>query len=253
MNSILPRIDSAIAQLDQMGVKYAFYFHRPSVGEPILRANWERFSSASIIKVPILLAWVLLERRGEVDRTEICDLDAEPQIQGAGFAWMMHARRIPYADVLLLMISLSDNLCTNLIIRRIGLARLQQVMRDELGLQGTEVQRKLMDYEARSRGLDNWVTSRDAIHFYDIISSLEPDERAWVDSLLLANEDSALLKRNIPRDTLEFFHKTGSVEQVLHDWGYTRDCRIFLFTNAVPSEPPVFEVFGKLGELMISG
>jgi beta-lactamase class A len=253
MNPILPRIDTAIQTLESMGVKYAFYFHRPGAEGPILRTNHERFSSASIIKVPILLSWALLERRGEVDRTELCDLDAEPQIKGAGFAWMMHARRIRFADVLLMMIALSDNLCTNLIIRRIGLQRLQQVMRDELGCQGTEVQRKLMDYDARSRGLDNWVSAQDAIRFYDIIQGLTLEERAWVDSLLLANEDSALLKRNIPRDTVEFYHKTGSIEHVLHDWGYTRDCRIFLFTNNVPAEPPVFDVFGKLGELMISG
>ena len=59
-------------------------------------------------------------------------------------------RRLPFADVLLLMIALSDNLCTNLVIRRIGIARLNRVFREELGLlNGTRLERKLMDYAAR--------------------------------------------------------------------------------------------------------
>ncbi len=65
--------------LAQLGCQYAFYFC-PAAGQPIFQANHERFSSASIIKVPILLAWLVLERAGEVSRDELCDLDAEPQV-----------------------------------------------------------------------------------------------------------------------------------------------------------------------------
>jgi hypothetical protein len=36
----------------------------------------------------------------------------------------------------------------------------------------------------------------------------------------------------------------------LHDWGYTRRCDIFLFTQQVKDEPAAFRVFGELGKLM---
>ena len=244
-------LSQVIAALKQQNFQYAFYFKRQ--GQPaVLESNADRFYSASIIKIPLLLAWVHLERQGQVDRSEICDLDAEPQVRGSGFAHQMAARKLPYRDVLLMMIALSDNLCTNLVIRRIGLERVQRVFQEVLGLRGTELQRKLMDYKARDRGLDNWVSAEDAVRFFDLFDRLTPEEKAWVEPLLLANTDDLLLKRNIPRDRLDFYHKTGSIDGVFHDWGYTRDCRIFLFTNQVEDVRAAYEVFGMAGELLIS-
>lgn len=238
--------------LEPLSCRYAFYFQ--AQGQPAVQvANCRRFRSASIIKVPILLAWAWLERRGELSRSELCDLDAEPQVQGAGFAWLMQARRLPYHDVLLMMIATSDNLCTNLVIRRAGLQRLQTVIRDELGLPGAELQRKLMDYEARSRGLDNYVSPEALVRCFDLVEALPPEQKNWVESMLLANQDAALLAREHPRDTLDFYHKTGSMDGVLHDWGYTRSKRIFLLTEGVADEPPVFDVFGRLGGLLLEG
>lgn len=243
-------IDTGFLEINQAKFKFAFYFERKGQA-PVFVNNCERFLSASIIKIPLLLTWVVLERLGEVKASEICDLDAEPQVHGAGFAYRMLARRLPYHDVLLMMIATSDNLCTNLVIQRMGIERIQQVFREELGLQRTQLQRKLMDYKARAQGLDNWVDAREAIHFFELIDGLTPVEKAWVEPMLLANTDDILLKRNIPRDQLDFYHKTGSITGVLHDWGYSRDCRIFLFTNEVKDEPAAFELFGKAGEYLI--
>jgi len=237
-------------KLDATPTKYAL-FYQPTGGEPHFLFNQLVFKSASLIKVPILLSWLALERDGEVSRQEMCDLDSEKQVAGAGFAHKMDARKLPFADVLLMMIATSDNLCTNLVIQHIGLERLNRVFTEHLGLKQTTCQRKLMDYEARERGLDNWVQAEECIHFYEWIEKLESQERQWVESLLQSTVDSALLLRNIPRDGIDFYHKTGSMEGTLHDWGYTRDCRLFLLTNEVAGEPPIFEIFGALGEFMI--
>lgn len=241
--------DQIAQSLAQLSAHYALYSH-PRDGQPVFLFNELRFKSASLIKVPILLSWLVLEGDGQLSRLELCDLDAEIQVQGAGFARQFTARKLPYADVLLMMIATSDNLCTNLVIDRIGLERLNQVFTRKLGLKQTACQRKLMDYEARSRGLDNWVQAEEAIHFYDLIEGLEPSDCDWVESLLLANTDSALLMRDLPRDTVNFYHKTGSMEGVLHDWGYTHEHRLFLLTNEVKEEPPVFELFGELGKTL---
>lgn len=237
--------------LQTLGGRYAFYF-QPRHGTPLLRTNTEEhFSSASVIKVPILLAWVFLERSGAVDKTELCDLDSEPEVQGAGFSWLLQARRIPYHDVLLMMISLSDNLCTNLVLERIGLERLQHTFQDVLGLQDTAVERKLMDFAARQQGKDNWISARDCIRFYDLIRQLTPQERAWVEPMLGVCQDHTKLLRNIPFDTLNFYHKSGFFPSVMHDWGYTDACNIFLLTQDYADESQTLSVFGQLGRLMI--
>lgn len=243
-------IKQIITALQHQDFQYAFYFQRQGQ-EAVQDSNCERFPSASIIKLPLLLTWVHLERQGAVNRAELCDLDAEPQVRGAGFAYQLLARRLPFQDVLLMMMALSDNLCTNLVVRRIGLDVVQRVFRDDLGLQGTELQRKLMDFKARDRGLDNWVNAADAVRLFDLFDRLTSVEKAWVEPMLLVNTDDLLLKRNVPRDQLDFYHKTGSIQGVFHDWGYTRDCRIFLFTNQVKDVKPAYDIFGMAGELLI--
>lgn len=238
-----------IENLAAAGCDFALYYHQNGK-EAVFHSTAERFKSASIIKIPILLAWALLERSGEVSRAELCDLDGEPQVQGAGFSWLLKARQIPYHDALLMMMAVSDNLCTNLVIRRIGILRLQDIFENQFGLTHTRLERRLMDYDARRRGLDNWVGARDGVRLFDLLAALPAEQRAWVDEMFLANQDSALLKRNILRDSIDFYHKTGSMGGVLHDWGYTADRQIFLFTNNVKDERQLFPLFGAFGELL---
>jgi beta-lactamase class A len=243
-------MDEICNELAQLDCQYACYIHQQ--GQPaFMQGNCQRFLSASVIKVPILLAWLTLEHLGEVDRNEQCNLGSELQVEGAGFSWLLSVRSLPYHDVLLMMIALSDNLCTNLVIQRAGLDRITQVLQQNLKLPGADLQRKLMDYEARGRGLDNWITAQDCIRMFELIRCLPPSDRQFVDTLLGVNQDDLLLRRNIPRDTIVFHHKSGSMNGVLHDWGYTDNCEIFLLTQGVKSEPAVFEVFGKIGQVLI--
>lgn len=244
-------LTSALNEIESLNCQYAFYFRKKGQNS-IFRANCDHFPSASLIKVPILLAWVHLERLGVVSREETCDLDALPQVEGAGLSWLLSTRRLPFQDVLLMMIALSDNLCTNLIISRIGQEPLNKIFHCELGLTGVELQRRMMDFEARASGKENWLTAQDCIHLYAELQKLTAEERHWVDPILLANQDSSLLLRDITRDTVLFYHKTGSIPHILHDWGFTRDRELFLLTQNVQDESAVGRVFGQVGRLLES-
>lgn len=229
---------------------YAFYY-RPRGSEPLLLQTRERFLSASIIKAPILFAWASLERSGRANRDEMCELDLEPAVGGSGLSPLLSTRRLPFHDVLLLMISVSDNLCTNLVIRRIGIERLNEIFRGPLGLQDTRVERKLMDYAARAAGRENWISARDCVRLFALRDALSPTERAWIEPLLLACDDLGLWLRNVPRDTVAFYHKTGNIEGVLHDWGYTEKADLFLLTQNVNDEREVYRVFDRLGPVLL--
>ncbi len=237
--------------LPHLSCKYAYYFYRQGQ-PPYYEANEELFSSASLIKIPILLAWASLEQAGEVDLNEICELDAEPQVKGAGFARWMNSRKLSYHDVLLMMIAASDNLCTNLAIQRIGMDRLNTLFTSRLGLSGTVLQRKMMDFDARARGLDNLISAQDCIRLFDLVHALHSRQKEWVEKMLLSCQDTSLLLRNLERDSMHFYHKTGSIPGALHDWGYTRECDIFLLTNNVIHEKETNQVFGLVGEQLIA-
>lgn len=228
---------------------YALYYRKRGA-PPILRKNCDLFLSASIIKIPILFAFAHLERTGAVSSNETCDLDAEPPIQGAGFSWLLRQRRVPYHDVLLWMMTVSDNLCANLAIRRIGIERLNATFR-ELGLPDARVERKLMDYEARARGLENRVSAADCIRLYELRDALPAEQRAWIEPMFLWNTDQGLWLRNVPRDTVDFYHKTGNIPAVLHDWGYTQDADVFLLTQGVRDETEVYQLLDRLGPALL--
>lgn len=244
-------VDMLRAATTGLPFDYALYYRRRGSG-PVLLKNCDLFLSASIIKVPILFAWAHLERAGAVSSDEQCDLDAEPQIQGAGFSWLLRQRRVPYHDVLLWMMTVSDNLCANLVIRRVGIERLNATFR-QLGLPDARVERKLMDYEARARGLENRVSPADCIRLYELRDELPEEQRAWAEPMLLWNTDLGLWLRNIPRDTVDFYHKTGNIPGVLHDWGYTKDADVFLLTQGVRDQTAVYRLLDQWGPALLAG
>ena len=240
-------IPHIILHLDQSGCRYALYLKKDGQA-PVLAQNHDRFVSASLIKLPILLAWAALERAGRLDRFEPCSLDGEAQVHGAGLAWLLAQRSLPYQDVLLLMIALSDNLCANLVIHRVGLEALNLAFRQELGLLDTRLERKFMDFAARAQGKDNWISARDCIRLLDCLEELPGEQRAWIEPMLAHNQDRGLLLRQRLRDGLDFNHKTASLTGVLHDWGYTPKTRLFLLTQEVQDETALTHIFGDLGE-----
>jgi beta-lactamase class A len=108
-----------------------------------------------------------------------------------------------------------------------------------------------MDYEARSRGLENRISARDCVRLLELRDVLTLNERAWIELMLLANDDLGLLLRNIPRDIVAFYHKTGSIPGLLHDWGYTEKADVFLLTQNVKDVGTTYEVFGRIGEMVL--
>ena len=58
------------------------------------------------------------------------------------------------------MIILSDNTATNILIRRIGMEKINARMR-ELGLKVTALNRLLFDSEAASRGIENYICAKE--------------------------------------------------------------------------------------------
>ena len=70
--------------------------------------------------------------------------------------------------------------------------------------------------------------------------------------MLLWNTDLGLWLRNVPRDTVEFYHKTGNITGVLHDWGYTKDADVFLLTQSVRDETVVYRLLDRLGPVLLS-
>lgn len=180
----------------------------------------EVFASASVIKLPILLAVLDEARRGGVSLDEEFALPRGRAVGGAGLIEFLHEGAVlTLGDLLLFMICLSDNAATNLVIERFGMDRLNGYWTN-LGLKVTRLRRLMMDKEARLAGRENTISAAE-VQF--LLGELAHPRAIDVD---IAQQAVTLLARQQFTAGLGFFlpearvaHKTGELEGLFHDVG----------------------------------
>src|SRR5690606_18567740 len=95
--------------------------------------------TASVFKVPVAVELARQAVAGDIDLSErllVTDADHVPSLVGVDFH--RDPVRISYRDLAFLMLTLSDNLATDLVLARVGKDRVAALL-DELGLTGTAV------------------------------------------------------------------------------------------------------------------
>ncbi|MCS6830492.1 MAG: serine hydrolase [Armatimonadota bacterium] len=115
----------------------------------------QTFRSASIIKVPLLAALFWLNEQGALDWHEMMPLHNSVRTPGSGILRELHTGlELTLRDLAVLMIVLSDNTATNMLIDRVGVERVQQFLK-LLGFCHTTLQRKMYDFAAAEQGREN--------------------------------------------------------------------------------------------------
>ena len=194
----------------------------------------ERFLAASIIKVPILVALAAAVDAGRLRWDQV--VPANPRDTAGGSGLIQHLSPLPYTlrDLAMLMIVVSDNRATNLIIDLMGLDRINDYFW-RVGWRDTVLGRRMYDFAARAQGRDNLTTPRDIANLFlrllrgDLVS---PTTAALVLDILKAQKLRDKLPAWLPPGTTTA-HKTGELPGVQNDAGI-----LFL-----PPEPVVASVF----------
>lgn len=102
----------------------------------------EKFPTASLIKVPILVTVHDLVRRGMLSLDDPISMLKIDQVPGSGILQYLHnGLNLTVNDAAALMITISDNTATNLLLDRIIIRRVWDKM-DSLGLKQTRVHSK---------------------------------------------------------------------------------------------------------------
>ena len=119
------------------------------------------------------------------------------------------------------MIILSDNVATNILIDALGMAKINETIRQQ-GFSHTSLQRKMMDGKAKEQGLDNYTTAYDVkmllMGLEQQASTLSPASRQQFIDILKRQQCNNKLPKLLPADT-SLAHKTGDLPQVEHDAG----------------------------------
>jgi beta-lactamase class A len=103
----------------------------------------ERVRTASTIKLPIMAALFNEAQRGRVKWTELLAVNKDDKVSGSGILGeFTNGIQLPIQDLMHLMIVLSDNTATNVILDRITAETVNRYM-DQLGLKHTRSLRKV--------------------------------------------------------------------------------------------------------------
>jgi beta-lactamase class A len=181
-----------------------------------------RMPSASLIKLPILAAFWQTVEAGRVDANERMHVSAEALlVVGTGVLKALAPGLQPtWSDLAALMITVSDNVATNLIIDRLGMDAIQGWI-DKAELAETRIERRMMDREAMAAGRGNWTSAADmeavllAIHAGTCVSGAASREMRRV---LQAQQIQDRLARRLP-EGVRVANKTGNFGDVIHDAG----------------------------------
>lgn len=129
-------------------------------------------------------------------------------------------------DLALLMIAVSDNSAANLLIDRIGIDTINNEIR-KIGMKSTILGRKMLDFEAKQEGKDNFTTPEDLSLLFEMIltsSELSYESRKRIFEMMSVQKLNSKLPSLIAVDDVDdveafLAHKTGELPSSEHDAG----------------------------------
>lgn len=189
-------------------------------GEEILLNAQLTFPTGSSIKIPVLIELFKQAAAGKYALTEQRWVEGKDRTGGSGVLghFGAHSSSLSWRDLATLMIVLSDNTATNILIEQTGMANVNRTL-DELGLSQMRLRRKMIDQAAQARGEENTATPQAAMSLMEKLYRGEVGNRRLSDDVLqvLKLRKNSPIPRLLPA-SLEIANKPGGIEGVSCDW-----------------------------------
>ncbi|MBU5668302.1 class A beta-lactamase-related serine hydrolase [Peptoniphilus sp. MSJ-1] len=183
--------------------------------------------SASMIKLLIMIETFELVKEGKFSLDDKIEINKDKIVGGSGILKEFEeGHKFSLRELLTLMIIVSDNSATNIIIDLVGKDRINK-RAEKLNLESTILQRKMMDSDAAKRGLDNFTSSKDIANILEKIYNKEVVDEIYCETMLdilLRQHERQRLQRFLPED-VKIANKSGDLDNLENDGG------IFLIEN----------------------
>jgi beta-lactamase class A len=236
-------------------------------GQGLSIRGHEPFPSASLIKVAVLVALLDEVARGRLGLDERSTLIARDRVGGSGILKHMASGLSPtMADLAWLMITLSDNTATNLILDKLDVATVGARM-EALGLPHSKIHSKTFRRET-SIAMDSSVlyglgvtTPDETVELFALLHegrAVSPALDSLALTILRANQDDTMLTRELPAGT-PVAHKSGMVARARNDCGilYTPRTAVALCVMTRENEDtsygvdnPAHRLMGRIGRVV---
>ena len=180
-------------------------------GDRIGHLSDETFPTASTIKIAIVYELFEQVEEGKIRLADTITLDRSKAVGGTGVLIHMGTPTLSILDYATLMVTLSDNTATNVLIDRLGMENVA-ARATALGLTHTKLRRHMMDTAAARRGDENVSTPNELVRLLEIVSKNKDAVQ------LLEKPKGSRLRRGLP-DGVATADKPGELEGVRVDAG----------------------------------
>jgi beta-lactamase class A len=181
-------------------------------GERLSHLDSASFPTASAIKLAIVYELFKQADEKRIDLEEKVTLDRRQAVGGTGVLVEMGTPTLSIRDYAVLMVTLSDNTATNVLIDRLGMDRIASRMQG-LGLNATKLRRHMMDTAAARRGDENVSTPDELARLLRTMNETMPEAIA-----LLKKPKENRLRKGLPEGVASA-DKSGELEGVRVDAG----------------------------------
>ncbi len=180
------------------------------------------YPTASTIKIAVLAELYRQHERGTGAKLgDLYTVNAKDGVGTEGILQAMSAgvSRITNHDLALLMIALSDNSATNVLIDRVGMDNVNAWLA-QMGLERTRLRRHMLDVKAAQEGRENTATPRELVTLLRAIHEGRVFGKATTEDFvkMLSTLKSSYIPRLLPAD-LMIANKPGSLDAVRSDAG----------------------------------
>jgi len=181
----------------------------------------EVFPTASTIKIALLAELYRPAQQGKLKLTDTYTLQQSDLVGGSGIsnALTPGLTKLTLRDLAALMISVSDNSATNILIDRVGLENVNALL-DSLHLAHTRLRRKMMDIRAAAEGRENIATPHELAQLLEALYRVQVLNKQFTHDYfdLLSIHKESYIPRELSED-IRIANKPGELEGVRNDCG----------------------------------
>ena len=239
--------------LDSVPGKIGFYYKDLKSDKCISFNEDERFLAASIIKLPILVETLRQREEGILEKDMKVKVLKSDKVPSCGALNYLHDEiEVTIEDLYTLMIILSDNTATNMLMNILGIDNVNKTILD-LNLSNTKLSRLLYDSQGKKEGKENYFSPKDIgellerVYKGKMINKYISEEMQRVMKMQLMDSKMPYL---LPED-LEIAHKTGEDTGISHDVGivYSKNPFIFCFASNGTNVPMAEDALRRIALL----
>ncbi|MFD1019806.1 serine hydrolase [Thalassobacillus hwangdonensis] len=246
LQHVLDRIEGEVAIL--VSIESKRYEHNVT----------QKFSAASLIKWPIFLYGFHLVSCCDRQLDEPIPMFRSDVVGGAGVIQSLPPRpTYSFQELLTLMMVVSDNTATNILIRDLGIENVQAFIKEN-DLQGTHLNRNLMDMDAMEAGLDNTITAAAIGKCLSLISDPDLFEQKYstmMMEILSHQQFTDKLSAKVNVEEVQFYNKTGELPGVEHDSALIKYkanvAEVVVLTEGLTSNWKGKELIADVGKLVV--